>query len=150
MNEIESKVSARLVGMACHNVRVVEGGTLILYLSHPSGGSANAKLRIDCAWRLTNNGKVRIGSLDDGETVVGEVRHLVGQTITSVLVDPFSKDIQIVLSAGFAVHAFCHCTQMELWEVRGDDGYRLGVGQRLEIFEYMASTENSLPDDGTE
>jgi hypothetical protein len=135
MNFIETKVSSRVVGMKCVNFRLVEGGTLILYLALPSESAGSTRLWIDCAWRFIDDSGVRVGSLDDPQSIVSAIGDVRGHVVTRINVDAITKDIRVELSDQQTIEAFCHSTQIEMWEIRSDDGYRLGVGPHLEMLE---------------
>ena len=137
MSSVQEKLSFRVVGARFDDFRLVEGGTLILYLASGLADRANAKMWIDCAWRVITNGRVVACSLDDSDSVLPALNDVHGRTIQRVHVDDCSKDFQLHFTEGVMIEGFCHSTQMELWELRGEDGYRLGVGEKLEMFERL-------------
>jgi hypothetical protein len=144
MNPIERKVTARIFGTTCANFRLVEGGTLILYLADHSGSSAGT-MWLDCAWRLLDENGIRVGSLDSQDVIIAALEQLIGHAVEQVKVHETTMDVRIDFSGRFSLEGFSHSTEIELWEIRGQDGYRFGVCERLELFESNDAPNGARP-----
>jgi hypothetical protein len=128
----------QVVGSTCTTFRLVEGGTLILYLRPTeslSGPASEATLWLDCAWRLRTKQEILVGSLNEADLVLKQLQQLSGQTVAHVTCDEHSKDLRISFSPSLIIETFSHSTQDEVWELRKADGYRLGVGAGLQLYE---------------
>lgn len=144
MNSTQSKLANRLVGMVCSNFKIVEGGTLIIYLARAADEPRTATLWLDCAWRIVDSTSFLLGSMDDAKSIVNNLQWLPGKSVISATVAPITRDLRIGLLDGYMIEGFCHSSQIELWEFRGSDGYRLGVREDLEEYETV------VPADGRE
>ena len=139
MSEIQTELRERLIGTQCCNFRLLEGGTLILFLQGDgSFGGAIAKGRfwLNCAWRLCIQGQIVVGSLDQPDLILGELNNrLVGKVVLDVLVAEVTKDVRLMFSGDLTINGFCYFTDGEQWEYRATDGLRLGIGAKLTPFE---------------
>jgi hypothetical protein len=136
MTDLSQRLSEELRGETCRTFRYVEGGTLILYFSpDPMSGTSRKRLMVDCAWRLRNNSKVLIRSLDENKDILRSLYLLIEQTIESSEVDKESGDLRLGFSQGLMLETLGYSVISDLWEFRRSDGYRMGVGPGCEPFE---------------
>jgi len=139
MNDLETKLPTHLIGKRCSNFRLLEGGTLILYLEGVGPIEetiAKDRLWLNCAWRLRSGGQIVIGSLDQPESILRELNNrLVSRILTDAVIDRTTKDPCLFFSDALTIDGFCYFTEDELWEYRGADGLRLGIGAKLVPFE---------------
>ncbi len=132
MTMMTDKLVEQLSGKECTNFRLVEGGTLILYLhSEP----VDATLWIDCAWRLCDETHILAGSLDNPNDVIKHLQKLAGASISVVRIDTTTSDLSLSFSNGLEIESFGHSTDLELWEFRRADGYRIGAGHNAKPHE---------------
>jgi len=137
MKKLSDKLREEIVGKRCENFRFVEGGTLILYLraSPERSELPDETFWIDCAWRLRATVDVLVGSLDSPDRVLVQLKRLVGLMLSDARVADVTTDLSLSFSDGLILETFCHSTEIELWELRRSDGYRLGVGSSVEPYE---------------
>ena len=139
MSKTSDELSSYLVGKKCRDFRLLEGGTLILYLDpgeRRANDSVKGRLWLNCAWRLRNSEQVIIGSLDSPELILDALNsQLVKRVLTSVKIDDLTKDIRLLFLDDLAIDGFSFFTDDELWEFRGSDGFRFGVGPNLVPFQ---------------
>lgn len=139
--QMKDKLDSILSGSPVQSFRLVEGGTLILYLAQGrlprSGDQKSTRLWIESSWRLCTSDTVIVGSLDSPDVLLPQLQKLIGSTIDSVRLDGLPGDIRIILDSGVVIESFCRSVQNEQWQVRRDDGLRLGLRENLELYEAM-------------
>ncbi|MCE9547149.1 MAG: hypothetical protein K8T25_16875 [Planctomycetia bacterium] len=137
--EIESEIRTNLDAKRCADFRLVEGWTLILYFQ-AKRESDRITFWIECAWRLVDNGRMVIGSLDDPQIAVTELQRLRDHELTGVEVTEGTRDIQLSFRDNLMLQAFCYSVQDEQWELRLPDGHRIGIGPHLIPFDKWATS----------
>ena len=136
------QVTELLINQNVEQFRFVEGGTLILHLKFGrSTQCPGAKLWVESAWRLVNDKKVLVGSLDENSFVISELRNLIDQSIDRVTINELTGDIELFFSSGLVIQTFGRCRDCENWEIRCQDGARIGIGENYESFANYISSE---------
>jgi hypothetical protein len=125
------QVNKTLIGKRCHAFRLIEGGTLILYLDSDRKNT----LWIDCAWRLRDASMVISGSLNEEDELIEALKNLEGRYIETVNIEDVSKDLTLTFTQGLIIETFSHSTIDEVWEIRLENGQRIGVGASLQFYE---------------
>jgi hypothetical protein len=146
MNSIMNTVTSYLVGRTCQDFRLIEDGTLILYLDGSGAYQppAEACFWINCAWRVRQDEQILIGSLDDPVRILPILKSLIKEIISGVQIDNHTRDVTLSCHSGLLIESFCYMTDGENWELRKSDGCRYGVGADLKPFELrMTSTDSN-------
>lgn len=137
--QMVEKLKANLSGLTIQSFKLLEGGTLILYLSHASAvlpnDTSSTRLWIESAWRICTSIRVVAGSLDGPDLLMAQLGRLVGRTICSVQLTGVPGDIVVMLDSGLTIESFTRDIGDEQWQVRRSDGMRLGLGEHLELYE---------------
>jgi hypothetical protein len=132
-------------GAVIQSFKLVEGGTLILYLGHAfplhTADQKATRLWIESAWRLCTDHKVIAGSLDRPDFLMPQLQKLTGMTVDSVRLDGIPGDITLLLESGIMIESFTRSVQDEQWQVRCGDGFRLGLRENLELYETMEESD---------
>lgn len=133
---ITEQLHAQILRKTCVRFRLVSGGTLILYLGNCQFDDTAHELTfwIDCAWRLRRGSLVEVGSLDEADMVLRQLRQIEGLAIKGVSVDNDTGDLCVYLDDGLSIETFGYAVIDELWELRRKDGFRLGVGPQFQPF----------------
>ena len=137
MTTLSAEMKRRLVSLSCNEFRLIEGGTLILYVGDKNDPEISPRytMWINCAWRLCGIDGMKVGSLDDSAKVLESLLELKGNRLTVVEVDQKTGDLVICFATGVFIEAFCYSVQDEQWELRGADGLRIGIGPDNSPFE---------------
>ena len=138
---MKDKLEPILFGLTIQTFRLVEGGTLILYLARGSSPSPEGpnptRLWIESAWRICTSNTVVAGSLDRRDLLMPQLQKLAGMTIRSVQLAGIPGDIVMMLDSGLTIESFTRSIGDEQWQVRCSDGMRLGLRENLELYETM-------------
>lgn len=139
--QMKDTLEAILSGLTIQSFKLVEGGTLILYLTRgasPLPDDPNStRLWIESAWRICTSDTVVAGSLDDPNLLMPQLQKLAGMTIGSVRLAGIPGDIVMMLDSGFTIESFTRSIRDEQWQVRRSDGMRLGLRENLELYTAM-------------
>ncbi len=139
MKKIENIISEQLVGRQCNWFRYLAWGTVILYFKDKdfdtNPDSHGKKFWIDCAWRLCKHEAILVGSLDEPDKILRELKRIENQTLNSFEVNEISGDLRLAFQDGLVIESFTHAVATELWEFRRSDGLRIGIGPELQPYE---------------
>jgi hypothetical protein len=126
-----------LKGLRCINIRLIVGGTLILYFDadhENSSAQSNYILTVEPAWRLHLNSSPLMGSFDtptercDVERWLTTLRGLIGKTVSHFQIGCPICDLTISFEDGFCLQTFAHSVEDgENWELKLPDGRRIGM-----------------------
>jgi len=149
--EITKELKSSILGLTIGNFRLIEGGTLILYLMrgrparwNQKAVSNSTRLCIDSAWRVCVKNTIIGGSLDDPAMLLPRLRKLIGMTICSARLVGIPGDIVLVLDSDTMIESFSRAVDMEQWTVRRPDGIHLGLRENFELYmEEMDKSEES-------
>ena len=130
-----------IINAQCSNLRLVAGGTLILYFNPDNPDSRHNTLWIDCAWRLRKHKSVLIGSLDEPNSILAAIQQIVGHTVTDIDFVDDTWDARIMFNCDMWIETFGYSVVDGHWEYRRNDGYRCGVGPQFELYEKYDSKE---------
>lgn len=142
--ELLDRVLLSVRGLRCARVRLAEGGTLVLFLGTVSSDDASLtewRLWIDCAWRYQCGVADAVASLDDGHAILAEIRSLEGALLRSCERDSLGRDLVLRFDKKMELKVFAHSTLDEAWEWRKADGYRVGLGPGLRLFEKVEARD---------
>ena len=143
MITIRNKVSEQVVGKKCNRFRLIEGGTLILYLNSSTNTElSDYRIWIDCAWRLRDSKSIKVGSLDESDIVLKELYVLKDLTLELVDVDRDTGDLRLLFQGGTVIETFGYSIADEHWELRRSDGLRIGVGPSYQAFERFEEADH--------
>jgi len=145
--EKTKELKSSILGLTIGNFRLIEGGTLILYLTrgrparwNQKAVSSSTRLWIDSAWRVCVKNTIIGGSLDDPAMLLPRLRKLIGMTICSARLVGIPGDIVLVLDSDTTIESFSRAVNMEQWVVRRPDGIHLGLRENFEL--YLEEIEN--------
>ena len=136
--EMTNRLTNVLSGMLIRSFRLEEVGTLILYFGRDLNvplEERGTRLWIESAWRLCACGRVIAGSLDKPEAVLPRLQVLKGMRMESVRLDAVGGDITLKLQDSLVISSFSHSVEFEQWQLRREDGLRLGMRENLELYE---------------
>jgi hypothetical protein len=131
VTNIEQRLKTELSGAFVDNFKFTATGWLILYLDPvPELVPFPVRMWISSPWRLRAGGRVVVGLYDPPEIVLREFNLLRQKTIREVQIVPKAKDLRINFSGESILETFTNSfmKNLEHWEYRSPDGYRLGLG----------------------
>ena len=103
------------------------------------------RLWIESAWRLENDRGIIIGHRDEDKQILKELRRLHKKTVLTIQYAKKTWDLTLGFERGIKLRAFVNSVDNEQWELRGSDGYRIGVVGGLRISqERVESDEKNL------
>lgn len=142
MLALRQRLNEFLLDRQCINFRFVEGGDVVLYVALPEQRRAQPdRLWLESAWRLRDAARIRIGSLDHSEQIVGVLQGIVGTRIQWISIGDITGDLRIGLSNDLVIETFGRSIADEQWEFRAADGVRFGVGPDFQPFERIDKTD---------
>jgi len=126
-----------LIGLRCEDLRLIVGGSLILYVGPRSSETTLTEWRIhiEPAWRLEDEGNPIIGSFDTpteaGNTVdamLKQLNVLRGIHLTDIKAGSLILDLTFTFGDRYRLRTFAHTTQDgENWEFRHKSGHRFAM-----------------------
>lgn len=139
-----------LDGLYCADLKVIAGGSVILYLHEVDqleGDSLSTwRLHIEPAWRLEAGQIFLLGSSvldffetldDDLRKLIGVLKTLLGRKLLKVHVGKPVVDLTLVFEGELVFKTFASATEGERWELRCMDGYRLGMQEPWRMQEWL-------------
>ena len=152
--ELDDKLKP-LTGLLCIDVRLIVGGSLILYLGHrPSETElAEWRMHIEPAWRLELAGSPVVGSFDAPESkevaspMIDQLNKIRGRRLAGISVGAPILDLLLAFDDSYELRTFAHSTRDgENGEVRHQSGLRIAMREGS-VCEWIEYTER--PDRGS-
>ncbi len=144
--ELDDKLKP-LTGLQCIDLRLIVGGSLILYLGHRSSETklSEWRMHIEPAWRLELAGIPIVGSFDTPESmdaaspILDQLNEIRGRRLADIAVGAPILDLLLTFDGSYKLRTFAHSTRDGAnWEVRHQSGLRIAMreGSVCEWFEY--------------
>lgn len=139
-------------GLLCRDLRLVAGGSLILYFGEcrDEQSLTDWRLHLEPAWRAEGPTGPLVGSFDacgegrPAEWVFERLRSLIGRTIERVAVGFPVLDLRIELTGAYRLLSFAHAvSDGEHWEFRHRSGLRLAMRALTECVRYREAPDRS-------
>ena len=127
----------QLYGLPCQRILFTEDGTLILFIGDQMQHNPMKtvwRLFIDCAWKIVEQDKFRIGSYDEPASIDSIVQLLKKTTVTAVTFNTGLGDLDVRFSNNLRLIVFPYSLADEHWQMRCSDGFRMTFGPQAQLF----------------
>ncbi len=136
MNELAiAEIFNQVIGLSCRRILFAEPGILVIFIGDIIQSDPIKtvwSLHIDCTWKISEEGKLLVGSFDPPSEANSNAQKLKALTISKIEFDSTLGDICITFEEIYKLYIFTYSRQDEHWQLRKSDGFRLTFGPDAE------------------